>query len=51
MIDIELMIKLLIKTSKIMGNLNGDAITSLNQMIPLKMEIDDVINKIEREEE
>tara|TARA_R110001583_G_scaffold83991_4_gene221306 strand:+ start:72 stop:227 length:156 start_codon:yes stop_codon:yes gene_type:complete len=50
MMDIEMMIKLLKRSSTLMGNLNGDAITSLTEMIPLKVSIDDLINKIEREE-
>ena len=50
MIDIELMIKLLKRTSKCMGNLNGDAIASLNEMNHIKMDIDELITQIEREE-
>ena len=46
-----MMIKLLKRSSTLMGNLNGDTITSLTEMIPLKVSIDDLINKIEREEE
>ncbi len=50
MIDIELMIKLLKKTSNCMGRLNGDAIASLNEMNHIKMDIDELITQIEREE-
>ena len=50
MIDIELMIKLLKKASDCMGRLNGDAIASLNEMVQIKMDIDQLISQIEREE-
>ena len=50
MIDIELMIKLLKKNSNCMGRLNGDAIASLNEMNHIKMDIDELITQIEREE-
>ena len=50
MIDIELMIKLLKKASDCMGRLNGDAIASLNEMNHIKMDIDELITQIEREE-
>ena len=50
MIDIEVMIKLLKRTSRCMENLNGDAIASLNEMAHIKLDIDQVINKIERYE-
>ena len=50
MMDIDLMIKLLKRASKCMGNLNGDAIASLNEMVHIKMDIDEVLYKIEREE-
>ena len=50
MIAIELMIKLLKKTSNCMGRLNGDAIASLNEMNHIKMDIDELITQIEREE-
>tara|TARA_R110002110_G_scaffold197833_1_gene407958 strand:+ start:515 stop:673 length:159 start_codon:yes stop_codon:yes gene_type:complete len=50
MIDIDMMIRLLKMSSRLMGNLNGDTITSLNKMVLLKTDIDDLINKIEREE-
>ena len=50
MIDIDVMIKLLKKTSDCMGRLNGDAIASLNEMVHIKMDIDEVLYKIEREE-
>ena len=33
-----------------MGRLNGDAIASLNEMVHIKMDIDQLINKIERYE-
>ena len=47
--NIDMMVKLLERCSKVFKDLNGDAVASLNKMQKLSFEIDGMLSKIEGE--